>query len=191
MVDEYQGALFDSHEEAKDKYRNKQAELEHGRALAVARTTAWNEGRPFPEDGAKYYQATQSVRPTPMLPLSELQQFGDHWSWAWDWAHPKQYEIRFAAWQRSRENYASGRPYVLAYVAKSRALALGCRIGRKRRILRIYKRADSSEPILCYWCLWPTERSDRHVDHVIPLVRGGAHAAENLRISCRHCNVRD
>ena len=124
-----------------------------------------------------------------MLPLSELQQFGDHWSWAWDWAHPKQYEIRFAAWQRSRENYASGRPYVLAYVAKSRALALGCRIGRKRRILRIYKRADSSEPILCYWCLWPTERSDRHVDHVIPLVRGGAHAAENLRISCRHCNV--
>ena len=41
----------------------------------------------------------------------------------------------------------------------------------------------------CYWC---GERVGRkyHVDHVVPLSRGGGNGPENLVISCATCNVR-
>ena len=40
----------------------------------------------------------------------------------------------------------------------------------------------------CYWC---DEKVGRryHVDHIVPLARGGSNDPENLVISCRFCNL--
>lgn len=42
----------------------------------------------------------------------------------------------------------------------------------------------------CYICHKPIEFDDMHVDHVIPLSRGGAHSFANCRASCATCNLR-
>jgi len=39
----------------------------------------------------------------------------------------------------------------------------------------------------CYWCGEKVGRS-YHVDHVVPVARGGSNGPENLVISCAHCN---
>jgi hypothetical protein len=40
----------------------------------------------------------------------------------------------------------------------------------------------------CRWCNVPTVRGNRHIDHIIPLVRGGLHSADNLCCACPSCN---
>lgn len=46
---------------------------------------------------------------------------------------------------------------------------------------------DSSTCYLCGQVLAPDKIT---IDHVIPLVRGGSHTADNLRVACRPCNSR-
>lgn len=41
---------------------------------------------------------------------------------------------------------------------------------------------------LCYWC-GNSLSKDYHVDHIIPLSRGGSNWPENLAISCPTCNL--
>lgn len=46
-----------------------------------------------------------------------------------------------------------------------------------------------SQKGLCWWCGKPVDQT-YHVDHRIPLARGGSNAPENLCISCPTCNLR-
>jgi 5-methylcytosine-specific restriction endonuclease McrA len=41
----------------------------------------------------------------------------------------------------------------------------------------------------CAWCSTPC-RDDYHVDHIVPLARGGTNWPDNLCISCPPCNLR-
>lgn len=41
---------------------------------------------------------------------------------------------------------------------------------------------------LCYWCSKPVDEN-YHLDHLIPLSRGGLHTINNVVISCPKCNV--
>lgn len=41
----------------------------------------------------------------------------------------------------------------------------------------------------CYWCGERVSKS-YHVDHVIPLAKGGSNGPENLVIACPECNRR-
>ncbi len=41
----------------------------------------------------------------------------------------------------------------------------------------------------CYWCS-ESVGDDYHVDHVIPLAKGGSNGPENLVIACPSCNLR-
>jgi 5-methylcytosine-specific restriction endonuclease McrA len=94
---------------------------------------------------------------------------------------------------RSREayrgNYVSVTEYYLRSTARSRAKQLGCKIGRRGPILKVYRRAVHSTLLLCYWCKKLTFPGERHVDHKQPLATGGAHVAGNLRITCVECNL--
>lgn len=49
-----------------------------------------------------------------------------------------------------------------------------------------WKRAQRK---VCYWCGVKC-RSDFHVDHYIPLSKGGRHELDNLVIACAPCNLR-
>jgi 5-methylcytosine-specific restriction endonuclease McrA len=46
---------------------------------------------------------------------------------------------------------------------------------------------DDATCYLCGLSCWPHEI---HIDHVVPLVRGGDDHPENLRVACRTCNLR-
>jgi 5-methylcytosine-specific restriction endonuclease McrA len=41
----------------------------------------------------------------------------------------------------------------------------------------------------CYWCGVSVPWSAKHVDHVIPVARGGSNGPENLVIACASCNL--
>lgn len=40
----------------------------------------------------------------------------------------------------------------------------------------------------CHWCCRPLDNSNRTIDHVIPLARGGRHIPDNLVAACKPCN---
>ena len=42
----------------------------------------------------------------------------------------------------------------------------------------------------CRYCHRPLVKGATHLDHRIPLVRGGAHAPDNVCLSCASCNLR-
>jgi 5-methylcytosine-specific restriction endonuclease McrA len=187
----YQGLLFGTDDEARSQEARRRRVFEETRERKELRGQAWRQGNPLPEDIYRYSAVDAALDgcPAPMLPFGELAVFGDRWTWAWNWAHPKQAQARQARRDRWNEGYTNARPYVLAYAARKRAESLGCRIGSRRRIEQRYRFADSELPIPCYWCLRLTERYQRHVDHKIPLSRGGEHRASNTCIACWHCNV--
>ena len=192
MPDRYQRLLFVSDEEAKAAEEAVREQLESERAYALARKLAWEQGSPFEEDAAHHAAARRGTRkdPAPLLPFGELEVFGDHWRWAWDWMHPKAStallgEMAYVA-RRLRELSPPQSPRLRRQAPRT---SLGCRIGRRGPIKARYKLANSLLPVLCYWCLGVTERFDRQVDHKIPLSTGGAHAGANLCVSCRDCNL--
>lgn len=41
---------------------------------------------------------------------------------------------------------------------------------------------------LCAYCGTPIPAGRGHVDHVVPLSRGGGNGPDNLALSCSHCN---
>ena len=88
-----------------------------------------------------------------------------------------------------REAYAVGSEYYLSATARYRAERLGCKIGRRGPIRRIYTKAVHAPVLLCYWCKKVTHPGERHVDHKQPLALGGAHVAGNLCITCAECNL--
>lgn len=50
----------------------------------------------------------------------------------------------------------------------------------------VYRRGDGA----CYMCRKPIEFENMHLEHVIPLSRGGEHSYRNCRPSCESCNLR-
>lgn len=41
----------------------------------------------------------------------------------------------------------------------------------------------------CYWCGVSLKGKEVHIDHYVPLSKGGEHTLSNLVISCSHCNL--
>ena len=48
---------------------------------------------------------------------------------------------------------------------------------------------ESQKPFICFYCEKPT-MDTYHLDHLIPLSRGGPHALWNLAITCPRCNLK-
>lgn len=42
----------------------------------------------------------------------------------------------------------------------------------------------------CYWCGKRVSKRRRHIDHIVPLVKGGSDGVHNLCLSCENCNHR-
>lgn len=53
-----------------------------------------------------------------------------------------------------------------------------------------YKMIWERDQGICHICDNVVERANVHFDHVIPLVRGGAHSMENIKVSHALCNLR-
>ena len=74
--------------------------------------------------------------------------------------------------------------------ARHRALQAKATVGNPRAIAYVYDRAKNGARVRCYLCGGFIPKGKRHVDHVVPLAKGGSHTASNLGISCATCNLR-
>lgn len=146
------------------------AAQEQQRAHTVAHKTAWDKGKPFPEDEAKWYMAQMVT-----LRAFYLEPF-------WERTEPEPYHPDLNSILKGQISY-------LESGACSRANRLRCKVGRRGPILAVYRKAVRSPVLLCYWCKRLTLPGERHVDHKQPLAAGGAHVAGNLCIACVECNL--
>jgi 5-methylcytosine-specific restriction endonuclease McrA len=96
-------------------------------------------------------------------------------------AHPRESALSKAKWK------ASNRPKVAEYQRRRRALKIGA---EAQNASWFYEFVASRRKIRCYWCRQPVAKKRRHVDHIIPLSRGGAHSIENLCCACSDCNLK-
>src|SRR6266478_5013751 len=86
--------------------------------------------------------------------------------------------------QTKRDYYRSNPTQSIAKCARYRA--------RKRNALGTYTSTDILKQLKrqrnqCYWCNCTLDNT-YHVDHVVPLARGGSNFPENIVIACPHCN---
>jgi 5-methylcytosine-specific restriction endonuclease McrA len=57
------------------------------------------------------------------------------------------------------------------------------------RIAALYGLSQHWEHVACYLCGRWTSPDDRHIDHILPLARGGGETIDNLAVACAHCNL--
>lgn len=89
----------------------------------------------------------------------------------------------------SREYWQAHPEKNRANSAKRRALKRKATIGDLTAIARIYDVAANSDHVRCYLCGELIPNGERHVDHIVPLSKGGLHTASNLAIACAACNL--
>jgi len=53
-----------------------------------------------------------------------------------------------------------------------------------QQILKLQKNAK-----VCYWCKCSLKNVKVHIDHYVPLSKGGEHTLSNLVVSCQSCNL--
>ena len=97
--------------------------------------------------------------------------------------------VRTYARKHQKENLA----YYEALNSARRALVAGAFIGatiaQKAEIVEIYRRAREDKNVRCYICGKKIPLGHRHVDHIVPLSKGGKHVPSNLAIACDECNL--
>jgi len=75
-----------------------------------------------------------------------------------------------------------------------RALKQGALIGatanQLNEIAEVYRRGKESPKVRCYLCGKLIPKGHRHVDHIVPLSKGGQHRPSNLAVACDECNLR-
>ena len=170
----FQSLLFGDDDEARAKERERQTALENTRAEVAARKGAWDTATQMLADGADL-PAIRNV-------------FGTADEQAkWAAVHREQLNARFR--ESYRLMYPECSDYFLYNSARYRAEKLGCKVGRKGPMQKIYRRAMADDLIPCYWCKYLTKRGERHVDHIQALANGGGHVAGNLCIACADCNL--
>jgi len=60
---------------------------------------------------------------------------------------------------------------------------------QKESIARIYNTAINGARVRCYLCGEIMPKGDRHVDHIMPISKGGLHIPSNLAVACATCNL--
>jgi 5-methylcytosine-specific restriction endonuclease McrA len=72
---------------------------------------------------------------------------------------------------------------------KRRAAKLSAEIGDLKAIYDWLASWKCLEKAQCHWCKDFFSPNKCHVDHIVPLSRGGAHCLANLAIACAKCNM--
>jgi 5-methylcytosine-specific restriction endonuclease McrA len=99
--------------------------------------------------------------------------------------------------ERAKEYYRANKETILAkigiyrrrYEERKRGRNLTLTDQEKADLVAFYKVSRSQKAIRCYWCGKRTKKTDRHLDHIVPISKGGPHLASNLCVACRDCNM--
>jgi len=102
---------------------------------------------------------------------------------------------------KKRQNYVARRSELLEKARewvrnnpeKRRAIALAYKAKRKTQLVdgdspSVVSRWIKTAAKVCYWC-GKHCRDQYHVDHYVPLAKGGKHIVSNLVIACPTCNM--
>lgn len=93
----------------------------------------------------------------------------------------------YRAWSRARD--ARRMPEQCEKRRRRRAVIKGA-TAESFTLLDLASAWDDAGYYACYWCDGSfTDSNPLHVDHLIPLARGGAHAIANLVPACQRCNL--
>lgn len=84
---------------------------------------------------------------------------------------------RMERWQKKKDYQHDAR-------SKRRATRVGVEVGNVARAW-IIERDEST----CYLCGKVCDRSEIHIDHIVPISKGGPHIESNLAVTCRTCNI--
>lgn len=101
-------------------------------------------------------------------------------------AHKEEMAIKDKAYRQTSSGKAAHR----AKSMKRYALTQGAQTdGNSEAVKAVYKLAASSKRVRCYLCGEWAPVGHRHVDHVMPLSKGGPHVSWNLAVVCDKCNL--
>jgi len=100
--------------------------------------------------------------------------------------HRAEAVARIAAWRR--EHPGKNRAFNATRRALKRGTLIGVTIGQLAEIAEIYRRSQEDPKVRCYLCGTLIPIGHRHVDHIMPLSKGGAHRPSNLAVACDKCN---
>ena len=102
-------------------------------------------------------------------------------------AHRKEKAAYLAAYHKKHPDKSN------AKCARRRALKMSALIGatasQVAEIAEIYRLAKEASKVRCYLCGSLIPKGHRHVDHIMPLSKGGAHRPSNLAVACDKCNL--
>lgn len=101
----------------------------------------------------------------------------------WRQSNPSVWKVIGRRWRQRNPDK------VRSQVNLRRARKLKARIGSPKEIQAFYLSVQQAEQIICHWCGKGAPKGHRHVDHKIPLAKGGAHCVSNLVGSCDKCNL--
>lgn len=59
-----------------------------------------------------------------------------------------------------------------------------------RGIVPFMNRLRKKKVVYCYYCGTKLKGRDAHVDHVVPISKGGPHAVSNFCVACPTCNIK-
>ena len=115
--------------------------------------------------------------------------------WMANWAQPESDKIRRAIYAQTPERKAAQARWAMSPAGKASRTAYN----HKRRLLRgqtpidefaspEYVKKLRAEQTTCAYCCKPLDFKRRHIDHVIPIAKGGKHIEDNLVICCQSCN---
>lgn len=103
-------------------------------------------------------------------------------------AHARAYDLRHPEKVKERQQrYAAspgGKCRKANRVAQRRARKIATQVECVDRQV-VWERDEG----ICGICHLPADRADFHVDHVIPLSKGGPHTYENVQVGHPHCNL--
>ena len=124
-------------------------------------------------------------------------------------AHKEEFLLRNAEWRKTHKEEMSlyyeankgkirlynkeyrkeHKPEFAAWCAARNAIKLGVTMGNLAEIKEIYRKAKEDPKVRCYLCGKLIPKGHRHVDHIAPLSKHGAHRPSNLAAACDSCNL--
>lgn len=167
-------------------------EIERRREAKREASRRWAAANPG-KARAKSREACRRARAKDAAKVNEAQR-------KWNAANRERSRAAVQRWRSKPENQERHRQTSLKWAAENpaKALALGAMrrarkkqatVGDLKAIAAIYEKARSVVRVRCAYCGRYPKVGDRHVDHVVPLSRGGTHSVDNLAIACARCNL--
>jgi 5-methylcytosine-specific restriction endonuclease McrA len=161
------------------------------RATVLSRHAVWYSRH---KEQAALYQAAYQASHKEEIAAQKADYYAQHRVEIMDLQTVYRSTHREEARARTRTYYRSHVAEATAHANARRAFISGALVGvtssRREEMVAIYQRAKDDGTVRCYLCGKVAKVGERHVDHIMPLSKGGKHRPSNLAIACATCNLR-